>query len=291
MTCNDINLLTNCGKCLFSYDNAEVLKATNNLNISKSAANLLWTNDLLQFDNLDIQNYSILISCTGRITATIRGKKTQLNSNDVVYSYYTVLYSWLSVQKDNGYTNSTTEVRESLSLLNGRRNINKVRQEAIKLVKRLQSTVPVRLATRKIAETEISSFKLANVAAINRFTCFAIVSMLQDIAVYVDELDLPTHFINVEKCYVSIVGKVAFSVDLIHCESKLEELKRIYSLHLNSWCKSNFTRCIEIVKIKRSINIFNRQKSVVGIVQASAELIKDLRITYSTTTSQVKHLQ
>ena len=274
MSCLNIDRIHNCGRCEFVLKDDNVLMMTSVLDITKSVTNVLWMN---KFTNLRYNrnlDYQITFSCTGLINVFTEDSNTKLHYDVAIEIYYTMLERWYNISHYSLNTDLNDKLLEIIPTTNKLMNINVIRQKSIKLVKYLEYSI------EKDKENEIANrhiISLSDTNSIAKFDSTIILSILNTIVEYTNNvLNDCIYFVDLNTCYTDNKGNVAFTDDVKVCRSNVKVIKELYSIYLNTWCKTNFMKCNEIVKIKRSINSVNRAKDLRQLADISANLISEI---------------
>lgn len=266
MLCTNIDPIHNCGKCTFSFTDLDILKKTNSLTIARAASTILWM-DI--FTDCRIENGALVkvtISCIGNIHVYTKYKNIVLNNYNAISISHKLLHTWYSIESNNIDKNCNEKISKTIEIMETSNSINRIRNETVKLAKYIEK---VNLGDRvsditvfPSVEVKTTCFKLSDTYLVSRLTAVALTGILGNIVEHTRYLNVSTTFIDLQTCYVAYSGELALSPNLKFTNCNIKSMKSVYSQYLNTWCKNNFTKCTEIKKIKKSIDVSNRSQDL-----------------------------
>lgn len=266
MVCTNIDPIHNCSKCIFTCTDTVVLSTTTNLTIARIASNILWMNTFINSPIHDRAEYTVNISCTGSVEISKKHKTTVLGNNVAIDICRELLTTWYKINNSTMDKKCGEIIYKTIQVIGASNDINKVRQETIKLAKYIEKVSMGDRITDIIVfpsiKTEKTCFKLSDIDLVSRLTAAALTGILASIIKHIRYLQISTGFIDPEVCYVTYAGELAISPNLKFTNCNIKVTKAVYSQYLNAWCKNNFTKCSEIKKIKKSIDISNRSQNL-----------------------------
>lgn len=262
MVCINIDLIHNCNRCKFEYINTSILRNTTVLNITRLISKILWMNGSTKCSIYNKIKYHVTVTCTGNIDINRDNKVIQMNEIQAMELSYKFLDSWRNINTNNIKEDYNDKMLQLIQVMKNTDNIYKIRDECIKLVKYIEN---IELGNRisnityySLINIASTYYSLSDVSALSKFTSLSLVQILTNVVYHIKYLKLSTLFINLDVSYITCIGELSISPNLVSCNCTVKTMKAVYSKYLNTWCKNNFMQYKEIEKIKRSIDISNR---------------------------------